>query len=293
MSQRRLVRVLGHDVRVAVRPGTEGGPPLVLCNGIGASLDLLQPFVDRVDPRIEVIRFDVPGVGESPMPRLPYNFAMLAWLVGALVRRLGHDRFDALGISWGGGLAQQVAFQHPRRCRRLVLVSTGTGMLMVPAHPRVLRKMVTPRRYTDPAYAKSIAASLYGGRMRQRPDEVRHVVLEPERMGSSAGYFLQLLAGAGWTSLPGLPLLRQPTLVLAGNDDPIIPLANARILHALLRHSSLHVYDDGHLGLVTAADELGPLVSRFLTAPDDAAGPGRVADWARIADRVDGPTPGT
>ena len=272
MSQRHLVRVLGHDVRVAVRPGTEGGPPLVLCNGIGASLDLLQPFVDRVDPRIEVIRFDVPGVGGSPMPRVPYNFAMLAWLVGALARRLGHDRFDALGISWGGGLAQQVAFQHPRRCRRLVLVSTGTGMLMVPAHPRVLLKMVTPRRYTDPAYAKSIAASLYGGRMRQRPDEVRHVVLEPERMGSSAGYFLQLLAGAGWTSLPGLPFLRQPTLVLAGNDDPIIPLANARILHALLRRSSLHVYDDGHLGLVTAADELGPVVSRFLTAPDRATG---------------------
>ena len=69
------VRVLGHDVRVAVRPGTAPGPPLVLCNGIGASLDLLQPFVDEVDPRIEVVRFDVPGVGGSPAPKVPYNFA--------------------------------------------------------------------------------------------------------------------------------------------------------------------------------------------------------------------------
>jgi pimeloyl-ACP methyl ester carboxylesterase len=110
--------------------------------------------------------------------------------------------------------------------------------------------------------------------MRRHPDEVRHLVLEPERIGSSAGYFLQLLAGLGWTSLPALPFVRQPTLLLAGNDDPIIPLANARILHALLPHSSLHVYDDGHLGLVTAADELGPLVSRFLTGPDGNAGPG-------------------
>jgi poly(3-hydroxyalkanoate) depolymerase len=260
------VRVLGHDVRVAVRPGTAPGPPLVLCNGIGASLDLLQPFVDEVDPRIEVVRFDVPGVGGSPLPKVTYNFALLACLVGRLLDELGYDRFDVLGISWGGGLAQQLAFQNPRRCRHLVLASTGTGMLMVPAHPRVLSKMLTTRRYRDPAYAKAIAPELYGGRMRQRPDETRHVLYEQERLGPSVGYFLQLLAGVGWTSLPALPLIRQITLILAGNDDPIIPLANARIMHALLPHARLHVYDDGHLGLITSADELGPLVSHFLTS---------------------------
>lgn len=266
MTRFLRVRVLGHDVRVTVRPGTAPGPPLVLCNGIGASLDLLQPFVDEVDPRIEVVRFDVPGVGGSPMPKVPYNFALLAWLVGTLVDRLGYDQFDILGISWGGGLAQQLAFQYPRRCRRLVLVSTATGSLMVPASPLVLAKMVTPRRYRDPAYARSIAAQLYGGRIRRRPDEVRHVLYEQERLGPKAGYFLQLLAGVGWSSLPGLPFIRQPTLILAGNDDPIIPLVNARIMRALLPHAKLHVYDDGHLGLVTSADELGPLVSRFLTS---------------------------
>ncbi len=102
--------------------------------------------------------------------------------------------------------------------------------------------------------------------MRRRPDEVRHVVYEQERLGPRTGYFLQLLAGVGWTSLPALPLIRQPTLILAGNDDPIIPLVNARIMRALLPHATLHVYDDGHLGLLTSADELGPLVSRFLTS---------------------------
>ncbi len=259
------IRVLGHDVRVAIRPGTGPGPPLVLCNGIGASLDLLQSFVDEVDPRIEVVTFDVPGVGGSPLPKLPYNFALMAWLVGTLIDRLGHDQFDVLGVSWGGGLAQQLAFQYPRRCRRLVLVSTATGSLMVPANPLVLAMMVTPRRYRDPDYARSIAAQLYGGRIRRRPDETRHILSEQERLGPSLGYFLQLLAGVGWTSLPALPLVRQPTLILAGNDDPIIPLANARIMRALLPHATLHVYADGHLGLLTSADELGPLVSRFLT----------------------------
>ena len=267
MTEFRRIRVLGHEVRVAVRPGTGAGPPLLVCNGIGASLELLQPFVDRVDPRIEVVRFDVPGVGGSPTPRSPYNFALLACFVGRLLDELGYDRFDALGISWGGGLAQQLAFQNPRRCRRLVLVSTGTGMLMVPARLSVLSKMLTPRRYRDPEYAKAIAPELYGGRMRRQPDEVRRVLYEPEHLGARTGYYLQLLAGVGWTSLPALPLIRQPTLILAGNDDPMIPLVNARIMHSLLPNGSLHVFDDGHLGLLTTADELGPLVSRFLTSP--------------------------
>lgn len=262
----RQVRVLGHDLRVSVRPGAAAGPPLVVCNGIGASLDLLDPFVDALDPAVEVVRFDVPGVGGSPMPKVPYNFALLATLIGRLVRQLGYDRFDVLGISWGGGLAQQLAFQNPGCCRRVVLVSTGTGMLMVPARPAVLSKMLTPRRYHDPAYAKAIAPMLYGGRMRREPEEVRHLLYEPERLGAPAGYFLQLLAGLGWSSLPALPLIRQPTLILAGDDDPLIPLVNARIMRALLPRATLHVYDDGHLGLITSASTLAPVVADFLTS---------------------------
>lgn len=266
-AELRWIRVLGHDVRVSVRPGTEPGPPLLLCNGIGAGLDVLQPFVDRLDPRIEVVRFDVPGVGGSPTPKLPYTFPMLAFFATRLLKELGYDRFDALGISWGGGLAQQLAFQNPRRCRRLVLASTGTGMLMIPGGFSVLNKMLTPRRYRDPEYARDIAAELYGGRMRQQPDQVRRLMYDQSRIGSRTGYLFQLLAGVGWTSLPALPLIRQPSLVLAGSDDPIIPLANARIMTRLLPHATLHVFDDGHLGLVTSADELGPQVSGFLRQP--------------------------
>src|SRR5690606_24202762 len=64
-----------HELQVAVRPGSDPAqPPLLLCNGIGARLELLQPFVDQVDPAITVIRFDVPGVGRSPLPRGFYTF---------------------------------------------------------------------------------------------------------------------------------------------------------------------------------------------------------------------------
>jgi len=85
------------------------------------------------------------------------------------------------------------------------------------------------------------------------------------RVGSPRGYLYQLYAGLGWTSVPFLPLLRQPTLIMSGDDDPIIPVANARLMHSLIRDSQLHVFHGGHLGLVTEARQLAPVVSTFLT----------------------------
>lgn len=266
----RYVDLGGQRVRVAVRPGTGDGPPLVLCGGIGASYELLEPFVAALDPAVEVVRFDVPGVGRSPLPRTPYGFPGLAALLGRLLPALGYHRVDVLGISWGGGLAQQFALQHPIRCRRLVLVATGTGALMVPARHGVLAQMLTPRRYRDPGYRRQVAPLLYGG---DEDVEVIQRMFARVHLGPQRGYLYQLLAIAGWTSLPFLPLLAQPTLVLAGDDDPLIPLANAKIMGGLLPRARLHVYHGGHLALLTRAAELAPVVARFLDAPGDASRP--------------------
>jgi poly(3-hydroxyalkanoate) depolymerase len=269
LSVRSMV-VDGRQLRVAVRPGTGPRPPLLMVNGIGASLELLQPFVDELDPATTVIRFDVPGVGGSPLPGLPYRFTGLCRLIAHLLTELGHDQADVLGISWGGGVAQHFAVFQRERCRRLVLVSTATGSLMVPARPRVLARMVTPRRYLDPGYLREHAADLYGGSARSEPDRVSELMHAESRVGPPLGYLYQLAAGAGWTSLPFLPLIRQPTLILSGDDDPLIPLANARLMRSLIPRSQLHVYHGGHLGLVTEAAELAPVVGRFLAAaPSD------------------------
>ena len=261
----RAIVVGGQQLRVAVRPGDGTRTPLVLANGIGASLELLQPFVDHLDPVIEVVRFDAPGVGGSPLPRTPYRLPRLARLLARLLDQLGYGTVDLLGISWGGGLAQQFALSQRDRCRRLVLVATGTGMLMVPGRLKVLARMATPRRYLDPGYAERIAVDLYGGTIRVDPGRARALLHGRTRMGPRRGYLYQLAAGAGWTSLPLLPWIRQPTLLLAGDDDPIIPLVNAHIMRRLLPHAELHVYHGGHLGLLTEAAQLAPLVDRFLT----------------------------
>ncbi|WP_029433629.1 poly(3-hydroxyalkanoate) depolymerase [Blastococcus sp. URHD0036] len=256
----------GRTLRVSVRTGTDPDvPPLLLMNGIGASLEVLQPLVDALDDRRTVIRFDVPGIGGSPRPVVPYVLGTLTPVVAGVLSRLGFDQpVDVLGLSWGGGLAQHFAVQHRRRCRRLVLAATGTGTLMVPGSPRVLSRMLTPRRHRDPEYAREIAGQIYGGTMRSDPERAARVLHAATRIGPRRGYYYQLASSTGWSSLPFLRLIRQPTLVLAGDDDPIVPVANARIMGRLLPDAQVHVYRGGHLAVLTEADELVPVIEDFL-----------------------------
>jgi poly(3-hydroxyalkanoate) depolymerase len=262
-----LLPVLGQQIRVNVRRGS--GVPLVLCNGIGASLEVLDPLVAQLDPDTTVVRFDVPGTGGSPDSPLPYGFPYLAAVLGRLLRKLGIDgQVDVLGLSWGGALAQQFAFQNPRRCRRLILVSTGTGAIMVPGGPAILAKMVTPRRFLDHDYAASIAGDIYGGTVRDDPSMIKQLFDRQLMAGSRVGYLHQLLAGAVWTSVFALPLVRQRTLILAGLDDPIIPVVNARIMGWLLPHATVHLHRGGHVDLITNAAELAPVIEQFRSQPD-------------------------
>jgi poly(3-hydroxyalkanoate) depolymerase len=267
IGEQHYVAARGQRIRLNIRHGS--GVPLVLCNGIGASLEVLDPLVERLDPNLTVIRFDVPGTGGSPTSVVPYGFPYLAWVLGGVLSKLGIGVVDVLGLSWGGALAQQFAFQNPRRCRRLVLVATGTGALMVPAHPRVLAKMLTPRRFSDAGYAASIAGELYGGTVRTHGDDVARLFAQQLHAGSKIGYRHQLLAGSVWSSLFGLLAVRQNTLIVAGTDDPVIPVVNARIMNALLPNSRLHLHSGGHIDLVHNAAELAPVVSTFLREPGE------------------------
>ena len=265
-AETRTITVRGQRLRVAIRSGNGTRTPLLLVNGIGVNFEVLQPFVDALDPAIEVIRFDVPGTGGSPAPRIPYRFSMHALLVTNMLDQLGYRQVDVLGVSWGGALAQQFAFQYPVRCRRLILVSTGTGALMVPGNPSALARIATPRRYQDPAYMAQNAGAIYGGKMRTHP-EYAHEFARTARLGSVLGYFYQMLGGMGWTSIPWLHTLRQPTLILHGDDDPLVPLVNAKIMQRLIPHAKLYIFHDGHLGLGTSAQELAQVVDQFLTTP--------------------------
>jgi poly(3-hydroxyalkanoate) depolymerase len=260
----RFVDVDGVRLRTSVRGG---GLPLLLVTGLGASLDLAQPFERELTARgVQTVAFDAPGIGESTAYTLPRRMPGVAHTIEAMLDALGYTEVDVLGVSLGGLVAQQLAHQAPRRVRRLVLAATGPGLGGVPGSPRVLLALSTPRRYYQPDYYRQIAGRVYGGLARRDPDALLHGSLarfvEPP---SVRGYLGQLYAVTGWTSLPWLHTLRQPTFVLAGDDDPIVPLLNARILARRIPDARLHtVHGGGHLFLLERPAEMAALVTRFL-----------------------------
>lgn len=270
----RVVEVDGVHLRTSVRGS---GPPLLLITGLGAALELAEPFARELTARgIQVISFDAPGVGQSTPYRRPRRMPGVADTIERMLSQLGYDTVDVLGVSLGGVMAQQLAHQAPHRVRRLVLAATGPGVAGlggVPGSPRALLALATPRRYHSPDYYRQVAGSLYGGEARRDPDALLHgSVARFSQAPSLRGYYAQLYAISFWTGLPWLWRLRQPTLVLAGDDDPIVPAVNGRILARCIPGARLHIVrGGGHLFLLERPTEIAALVVDFLTTTTAAA----------------------
>ena len=260
----RLVDAGGVWLRTSVRGS---GPPLLLITGLGASLDLGAPFERELAAcQVQAVSFDAPGIGESTPYRWPPRMPGIARTVERMLDALGYDRVHVLGVSLGGVIAQQLAHQAPHRVGCLILAATGPGLGGVPGSPHALLPLATPRRYYQPGYYRRIAGRVYGGAARRDPDALLH--------GSSArfierptlrGYLSQIYAITGWTSIPWLRTLQQPTLVLAGDDDPIVPLINGRILARCIPSARLQVVaGGGHLFLLEKPAEMARLIAAFL-----------------------------
>ena len=128
---------------------------------------------------------------------------------------------------------------------------------MVPPNPLPPVKNLILRRWGD----------LWGGSAKTDPDGLTSALRKARISPLSMGFLYQHTAALGFTTLPLLPLIRQRTLVLTGDDDPIIPVANGRILAAGIPHATLHVYHGGHVELATRPSLLTPLITSFLAAP--------------------------
>lgn len=238
-------------------------PPLLLFNGIGANSDLLMPLMHDL-ASIECIAFDMPGIGQSQPTLLPMRFSTLSKLSAKILDHFDYGKVDILGVSWGGGLAQEFAKLHPGRCRRLVLAATSPGVVMVPSKPSVFIKLSTPKRYLDEEYLLEVAQDIYGGVLREHPEKIQEFAAYIKPAKSGRGYMNQLGAIVGWTSIHWLHKLTQPTLILAGKDDPLVPLANGKILASRIPNSELVEINCGHLLLLTQRDVVVPIIERFL-----------------------------
>lgn len=262
----RQVKSHGCDIQVVTRPALAAkrcsAIPLVLVGGMGTNYEVLEPLLCHL-PGFEIVVVEPPGTGESSTPIWPMPMSSHAGIVASVLESMGYQSINVMGLSWGGALAQQLGYEFPSLCRNLVLVSTSSGLFSVPAPLAVLSKYATPRRLTDPDYMAEIAGEIYGGKQKSNPEIARRYARNITKC-ADRGYYYQLWTITTWTSYPWLGQLQQPTLIVAGNDDPLVPLKNARILADHIPHATLKVLEDGHLLFLNRPAELGRLVASFL-----------------------------
>lgn len=245
------------------------GEPLLLLNGLGANADMWEAFAAEFPDR-KVILFDAPGTGRSSESTYPMSISMLAELADNVLDFHGVKKTDVLGYSYGGAIAQQFAYEYGYRVRRLVLASTNCGVGATLGSTQAMFILATPFRYYSKAYFYRIAPSLYGGRT-ARDIEVRQRMMESRSRfpPSSAGYSMQILGGSTWTSRPFLNRLKTKTLVISGDDDPLIPLANPTYLASQIPNAKLEIVENaGHLMLCDDAEHLARRIRRFI-GPDE------------------------
>jgi len=225
-------QVGNQKLRTAIWKGQDKGDgkrtPLLFFNGIGANLEIAQAFADTFTGR-DIITFDMPGVGGSPDPIFPYRPWWVAKAAKQILLENRYTKVDVLGVSWGGGPAQQFAWQYSKMVRNLVLCATTTGVTMIPGNPKALSKMASPKRYIDRDFLAKNFEALYGDAAK---DGVRDFSINMDK-------------------------------------DHIVPVGNGHILNYALKNSRLKIIKDaGHLFLLTRRDESVQLIRDFFGEPE-------------------------
>jgi pimeloyl-ACP methyl ester carboxylesterase len=224
-----------------------------------------EPFIPYF-PNRRIVSFDAPGAGRSSTPLFPVPVPALGELAAVVLDDRGVDCADVIGFSYGGAIAQELAHAHPERVCRLVLAATNFGWGSVLGSPEALAVMTTPLRFYSSSYFERVAAGVYGGVTVRDPNKRQGASGARRRMPpNSYGYAMQLLGGVGWSSWRFLPDIPHETLVVCGDDDPLVPVANARLIAQRIPRATLAVVERaGHLLLWDEPERVAPQIGQFV-----------------------------
>ncbi|MEJ5254186.1 MAG: alpha/beta fold hydrolase [Acidimicrobiales bacterium] len=259
--QQRTTTIHGYDVayRICGDPA-DNRPVLLLVHGMAGSSSTWRAVMPSLGRRYTVIAPDLLGHGSSSKPRHDYSLGNFASLLRDLLINLGVEHATLVGHSLGGGIVMQLAYQHPERCERLVLVCSGGLGREV---SWILRALALPgAEYVMPVLFPGFVRDLgntvsrwlgdHGIRAPQLEEEWRSYVslTDPQTRAAFVRTLRSVVDVTGQTvsAHDRLYLAHQlPTLVVWGAQDRIIPVAHAHTAHAALAGSRLEIFEHaGH-----------------------------------------------
>jgi pimeloyl-ACP methyl ester carboxylesterase len=254
--------VEANGIRFAYRRfGKAGGVPLVFNQHFRGTMDYWDPAVtDGLARNREVILFNNAGVSSSS-GKVPTSFREMGAHAIAFIKALGLTKVDVLGFSIGGMVAQEIAAQAPDLIRRLILVGTGprgtdmstskSAEIFAGAYDPPEHLWLAVHFSPSPSSRAAGLAFLRRKLLRQdRDPEVSEDAAAAQR--EAVGKYV----AAGQGNLAYLKEIRQPTLIVQGSNDVIVPTVNSYVLQQHLPNAQLILYPDANHGSFYQYSEL-------------------------------------
>jgi pimeloyl-ACP methyl ester carboxylesterase len=253
------------------RGGVRGAPPVLFLHGLGWDNALWWPFVERYQDRFDLICPDTRGHGASAKPPGPYSIALFAADMLGLLDTLGVTRpIAVVGLSQGGMTAQTMAVRAPGRIAALAALATSARS--DPSAAANMEARIRAQREAGPAAAAKIAAtSIFSDRFLAETPGYLDAFIAWRAAMPAAPQEAAMRAINGYDVLGDLPGLRIPTLVVAGAQDRLIPVAATRAIAAAVPGAQyIEVPDSGHMIAVeqpaALAAALDPFLERYRTS---------------------------
>jgi len=293
----------GHDI--AFRTAGKG-PLLVLLHGMAGSSATWRHVMPLLGEHFTVLAPDLLGHGDSAKPRADYSLGAYASSVRDLMLALGHPSATLVGQSFGGGVAMQVAYQHPEYCERLVLagsgglgievnallraLSTSAGSLALPVGCRPLVRDLGERLWAWRARRgkalEPASEEIWRSYVSLTDPETRRTFMLTLR--AVVDHFGQRVSARDRLYLAA----EMPTLIIWGTRDPIIPVSHALTAHEAMRGSRLELFDGvGHFPHCEQPERFARVVEEFVLGTS----PARVnlERWRQLVTEVEAALPAT
>jgi len=246
------------------------GDPLVLIMGLRRNVEWWYRQIPAFAEHFQVIIFDNRGAGRSDKPVMEYSMRLFADDTAGLMNALELPGAHILGFSMGGYIAQELALNYPNNVKKLILASTGCGgdRAVLMSSERLEKFQANAGLKPEEILRKDMDIYFSDEFVEHNPDDIEEFIEISMRYYQPAdAFFRQFDACLRHDTVDRLNRIAVPTLIMTGDDDPLVPPENSNILKKLIPHAELFVFPGArHCALIEKADQYNKNVIDFFKA---------------------------
>ena len=244
------------------------GDPLVMIMGLRRNVEWWYDQIPALSKHFKILLFDNRGAGRTDKPKMDYSIRLFADDTAELMKSLNIKRAHVLGVSMGGYIAQELAINYPHIVKSLILACTGPGgERAVLMSPERLKKFTANEGLSPEQILQKDMDIYFSDKfITEYPEKITEFIEISLRYYQPPDAFMrQFAACLKHDTVERLNRITLPTLILAGDDDPLVPPENSQILKKLIPHAELILFPGKrHCFFIEEANQFNQKVILFL-----------------------------